>query len=86
MKLRVNHLFKNISFVLTLIFVLVILAEFYFIYFNLFTKLTVTDDAIIPNNIVRVDLKTYQDTIEDLDEAETFEANPIYPLRGNPFK
>ena len=86
MKLKVNPIFKNIGFVLTLIFILVILAELYFIYFNLFTKLTVTDDAIIPTNIVRVDLKTYQDTIDDLDEAETFEAHPVYPLRGNPFK
>jgi hypothetical protein len=86
MQLKIKLNINNIGLILTIFFLIVIIAELYFVYFDLFKKLTVTDDAIIPNNIVRVDLSTYNNTLDILDESETFEPQPIFSTRPNPMK
>lgn len=84
--LKLNKNIGSIGFILTITLIAVLLIEIYLIYFLLYRNVWISDDAIIPNNIVRVDLADYNKTIDLLNELESFSPNPLVLSRPNPFK
>ena len=85
LQLKTNKKIK-VSFVLSMITVLTILVELYLAYIYLYPNLNVSDESIQTRDIVRVDLKAYQKTIDLLNKLETYQPGPLGLQRTNPFE
>ncbi len=72
--------------ILTTAMILAILVEVYLAYVYLYPNLNVSDDLITTKDIVRVDLKSYDQTIELLNGLETYQPTPLNLPRPNPYK
>ena len=83
---KINKLPINFNLLLTLILLLVLAYEAFMVYQFVYLNLKVDADQIVPLNVVRVDLKAYQDTINYLDTQKNFEARPLNLPRSNPFE
>jgi hypothetical protein len=76
----------NLNVSLTVVLLLLLAVEGYWIFSNLYVNLAVNTDIIAPSNIVRVDLDAYQDTIDLLDDLKNYKPDVLQLKRGNPFK
>ena len=83
LQLKINKL--KISTLLAGVMVLAICVEIYLAYAYLYPNLNVSDDLITTKDIVRVDLKSYQETIDLLNELEAYQPPPLDLPRTNPF-
>ncbi len=71
--------------VITLIFIIVILFEVFLLYTQVYRKLTPEADAVPNENIVRLDITAYNNTIEFLDKLKTFIVEPWDITNLRPF-
>lgn len=72
--------------IFTAALILILLIEVYIIYLKLYKNLFTEADFVEQSNIVRVDLKSYDDLINFLDDQENFTPQPFRATRANPFK
>jgi hypothetical protein len=85
LKLKLNKGGYNPGFILTAIFLTLLLIEVYFAYSSIYKNINVADPIVSDSNIVRVNLEQYNDTIRLLDQYETYDPGPPLITR-NPFE
>ena len=85
-RIRLPHSRFNLTLILTLLLLAVLAAEAYFVYSNMYRSLSLKDDEIAPSNVVRVDLKSYQRTIDLLDSLKSYQPPALNLKQPNPFK
>jgi len=83
LQLQVNKIKVNL--LLSIATILVVLIEIYLAYVYLYPNLNVAEDLITVKDIVRVDLKSYDQTINLLDNLESYQAPPLN-LPRNPYQ
>ncbi|HTL39199.1 MAG TPA: hypothetical protein VL306_00065 [Methylomirabilota bacterium] len=79
--------FKFIRFesVMTVVFILVVLLEMYILYTKVYAQLNPEANAIQTENIVRLDISSYNQTIDLLDNLKSFVAKPVNLNNSTPF-
>jgi hypothetical protein len=86
MKLNLKSKKINIRLLLNILLVIVIAIELYYVYFALYKSLNPQPVGIIFNRIVRLDLKSYQDTTNLIQSRQNYQPVPTNFLNSNPFK
>lgn len=76
----------NLSWLLSFLIIVIVVFELYLAYVYLYPNLNVTEEVVLTKNIVRVDLKSYDSTINLLDELESFVGSPVNITNTNPFR
>ena len=82
---KFNFKFLSFESIIGIVFVLVILLEAYVLYGKVLTKLYPDASSVPTENIVRLDLTSYNQTIDLLDRLKTYVIKPIYLTNTNPF-
>lgn len=72
-------------FIITMIFVVIVILELFLLYTQVYTKLSPEADSVPNENIVRLDLAAYNQTIELLDALKEFVVNPWNLINPEPF-
>jgi hypothetical protein len=76
----------NLSWMLTGIFALIIVFELYMGFANIYSNIFNEPDAIPEGDIVRVNLKAYQTTMNYLEGLNNYEPPSTRLPRTNPFR
>ncbi len=76
----------NPRLILALVFAVLILGEAYWLYTKVYGNLSVEADPIPNENIVRLDLVSYNQTIGFLDKLKIFTVSAWNLKNSNPFK
>lgn len=76
----------NIGSAITILLVLLFLAELYFIYFQLYKKLNAQPTEVFLNRIVKVDLQAYQETSDLITGLRNYAPEPPLLENPNPFQ
>jgi hypothetical protein len=71
---------------LTLAFLLIVVWEGYVLYTQVYQQLLPNTVGIKPENIVRLDLGSYNKTLNLLDQTKNFEPKKINLINPDPFK
>gem|GEM_PF-4709835 len=69
-----------------MLLLLALVVQGYLVYKYLYPNLNVSDDILTIKDIVRVDLKSYQDTINLLNDLENYVPVSDDLIRLNPFR
>ncbi|MBX4187763.1 MAG: hypothetical protein KW793_01345 [Candidatus Doudnabacteria bacterium] len=86
MKLHLNKSQISLRLILVGVFVAVLLAAAYLTYSYLYASVFSTDVPLPEGNVVRVNLKAYQSTIEYLEGLNRYQPEPMVLPRNNPFQ
>ncbi|HYE22511.1 MAG TPA: hypothetical protein VD998_02895 [Verrucomicrobiae bacterium] len=76
----------KVSILLQMLLLLALVVQGYLVYKYLYPNLNVSDDILTIKDIVRVDLKSYQDTINLLNDLENYVPVSDDLIRLNPFR
>lgn len=76
----------NPSYILALVFILVICWEAFLIYSKVYSNLSVEQESVESESIVRLDLNSYSKALILLDGAKSFVAPVLSLKNSNPFK
>lgn len=71
--------------ILMVVFLLVLLMEGYLFYIELYSKLSPEAEAVPVENLVRLNVASYNKTLDSLDEIKSFIADPWDIDNTNPF-
>ena len=74
------------SMLMNLLLLVAILIELYLAYVYLYPNLNISDETIGTRDVVRVDLKSYEQTINLLNSLESYTPTPLNLPRSNPFQ
>ena len=85
-KVKLNRKWVNLSLLLVGVFVLILVWEAYLLYSLFYTKLFGQDTDLITGRIVRLDLNSYNHTLQLLDSDKNFTPQPLNLPNSNPFK
>jgi len=75
---------KLLQSILLFIFIVVILGEIYLVYSYLYTNLIVGDEELPVGNVVRVNLKSYETTVDHLERLYEYQAPTLNLPIANP--
>jgi hypothetical protein len=71
--------------ILSIVFIIFIVMIAYSVYGNIYLSIFGQTDVITPSNIVRVDLKSYQETVDLIERQENFEPDLPAISNSSPF-
>lgn len=84
--ININTKGLNVGAVLSIVLLLLLAYEAWVGYSQLYKSLFTSPDVVATDNVIRVDLKSYQDTVNYLESLQTYTPDPEFITNNNPFR